>query len=151
VWDAPDIAQRELLFGHPSGSARPLVWAHAEYLKLRRSLRDGKIFDQPPQTYRRYVVEKQPCTVFIWSFNQKVRNMPRGLRLRLQTLSPATVHWSADGWRTAQDSSSRDTGIGVHVVDLPAQHLPSGSRVVFTFYWTEEKRWEGENFDVLVE
>ena len=39
VWDAPDIPERELYFGRPSGSAMPLVWAHAEYLKLRRSLR----------------------------------------------------------------------------------------------------------------
>lgn len=151
VWDAPDIPERELFFGRPSGSARPLVWAHAEYIKLRRSLRDGKIFDQPPQTYERYVVEKQPCTVFIWSFNHKVRSMPRGLRLRLQTLASAMVHWSADGWRTAQDSISRDTGIGAHVVDLPTQQLPSGSRVLFTFYWSGEKRWEGANFEVLVE
>ena len=42
VWDSPDIPERELHFGRPSGSAMPLVWAHAEYLKLRRSLRDGR-------------------------------------------------------------------------------------------------------------
>ena len=45
VWDSPDIPERELYFGRPSGSAMPLVWAHAEYLKLRRSLRDGRLFD----------------------------------------------------------------------------------------------------------
>jgi glucoamylase len=127
------------------------VWAHAEYLKLRRSLRDGKIFDQAPQIYQRYVVAKQPATVFIWSFNHKLRNMPPGLILRLQTLSPAMAHWSTDGWRTAQDSTARDTGIGTYVVDLPTSKLPSGSSVVFTLYWTEEKRWEGTNFEVKVE
>ena len=31
VWDAADIPERELYFGRPSGSAMPLVWAHAEY------------------------------------------------------------------------------------------------------------------------
>jgi len=41
VWDAPDIPDRELFFGQPSGSAMPLVWAHAEYIKLRRSLARG--------------------------------------------------------------------------------------------------------------
>ena len=41
VWDSPDIPERHLAFGRPSGSAMPLVWAHAEYVKLRRSLRDG--------------------------------------------------------------------------------------------------------------
>jgi glucoamylase len=28
------------------GSAVPLVWAHAEYLKLLRSAVDGKVFDR---------------------------------------------------------------------------------------------------------
>src|SRR3984885_8370810 len=54
VWDAPDLPARELFTGKPTGSACPLVWAHSEYIKLRRSLRDGKIFDQPPQTVQRY-------------------------------------------------------------------------------------------------
>ena len=34
VWDGPDIPSRGLAFGRPSGSARPLVWAHAEFAKL---------------------------------------------------------------------------------------------------------------------
>ncbi|HEX7390986.1 MAG TPA: glucan 1,4-alpha-glucosidase, partial [Acidiphilium sp.] len=58
VWDADDIPEHELFRGRPSGSAMPLVWAHAEYVKLLRSLRDGAIFDLPPQTVRRYLVEK---------------------------------------------------------------------------------------------
>jgi len=150
-WDAPDIPPLELFFGRPSGSARPLVWAHAEYLKLRRSLRDGKVFDQPPQTYQRYVVEKRPCLIFIWSFNHKARSMPHGKRLRLQIQAPARAHWSTDAWVHAQDMDSRDTGTGVHVVDLPTDKLPAGSRVIFTFYWTQDKRWEGTDFEVCVE
>jgi len=34
------------------------VWAHAEYLKLCRSLRDGQVFDRPPQTVQRYLGNK---------------------------------------------------------------------------------------------
>jgi len=48
VWDALDIPERKLYEGRPTGSAMPLVWAHAEYLKLRRSLRDNRVFDLPP-------------------------------------------------------------------------------------------------------
>ena len=47
VWDAEDLPERGLFMGRPTGSAMPLVWAHAEYLKLRRSLRDGRVFDMP--------------------------------------------------------------------------------------------------------
>ena len=42
IWDAEDKPRKELINGKPSGSAMPLVWAHAEYIKLLRSLQDGK-------------------------------------------------------------------------------------------------------------
>ena len=37
VWDEADRPERSLRQGKPAGSAVPLVWAHAEYLKLLRS------------------------------------------------------------------------------------------------------------------
>jgi glucoamylase len=58
VWDTADIPSRELRFGRPSGSAMPLAWAHAEYIKLRRSLAEGRVFDLPPQTWQRYAVRE---------------------------------------------------------------------------------------------
>ena len=151
VPDAPEIPERELFTGKPSGSACPLVWAHAEYIKLRRSLRDGTIFDQPPQTVQRYVFEKRRCTIFTWRFNNKPRSIPCGKTLRLDLLSPAMVHWSFDGWQTAQDSNTWDTGLGVHVVDLPTEKLTVGRQIVFTFYWIKENRWHGADFSVTVE
>ena len=151
VWDAPEIPERELFTGKPSGSACPLVWAHAEYIKLRRSLRDGTIFDQPPQTVQRYVFEKRRCTIFTWRFNNKPRSIPCGKTLRLDLLSPAMVHWSFDAWQTAQDSNTWDTGLGVHVVDLPTEKLTVGRQIVFTFYWIKENRWHGADFSVTVE
>jgi glucoamylase len=54
VWDADDLPEKGLCRGRPTTSACPLVWAHAEYVKLRRSLRDGAVFDLPRQTVRRY-------------------------------------------------------------------------------------------------
>ena len=49
VWDTDDIPEKHLFRGRPTGSAMPLVWAHAEYLKLCRSLAENRVFDQPPQ------------------------------------------------------------------------------------------------------
>ncbi|MCC6859809.1 MAG: glucan 1,4-alpha-glucosidase [Bryobacterales bacterium] len=150
VWDAGDIPERELFFGRPSGSAMPLVWAHAEHLKLRRSLRDGRVFDTPVSTVQRYQVERI-CTPFgVWRFNQRTGSIPRGRVLRVEVLSAAAVHWSPDGWATVHDSSTRDTGLGVHVADLDTQHLPEGARVLFTFFWPEANRWEGTDFEVRV-
>jgi glucoamylase len=151
VWDAPDIPERELFLGRPSGSACPLVWAHSEYIKLRRSLRDGKIFDQPAQPVQRYVVDKVKSKYFGWRFNNKSRSLPAGKQLRLAVLSQAIVHWSFDGWQTTQDTRTRDAGLGMFAADLPTHELAAGAEIMFTFYWPEEQRWEGADFSVVIE
>jgi glucoamylase len=151
VWDDADIPALELFRGKPSGSACPLVWAHSEYIKLLRSIRDGKIFDQPPQTVQRYLVEKRARTIFGWRMNNKTRTIPRGKTLRIVLISPATVRWSIDGWKTAQDTNTRDSGLGIHTLDLPTASLPVGGQAVFTFFWTGENRWEGKDYTVMVQ
>jgi glucoamylase len=151
VWDGSDIPELELFTGKPTGSACPLVWAHAEYIKLRRSLRGGRIFDQPPQTVQRYLVEKHTSRFFPWRFNNKARTLPCGKKLRLAMLAPASVRWSFDRWKTAEESRSWDTKLGVHVVDLPTEKLPVGREVVFTFRWEQDQRWEGVDFNLVVE
>jgi glucoamylase len=151
VWDSADIPGLELFRGKPTGSACPLVWAHAEYIKLRRSLRDGKIFDQPPQTVQRYQLEKPTRQIFGWRFNNKARSLPRHKTLRLVLLTPALVHWSLDGWKSSQDTKTRDSGLDTYILDLPTASLESGSSIIFTFYWPLEDRWEGESYTVVVE
>jgi glucoamylase len=151
VWDAPDIPERELFAGKPTGSACPLVWAHSEYIKLRRSLQEGMVFDQPPQTVQRYLVGKGKSTYFAWRFNNKCRTMPQGKKLRFILTAPAIVHWSFDNWRTPQDINTSDTSLGTCVADLPTDRLSAGSEIVFTFYWLQEQRWEGADYSVTVE
>ncbi len=151
VWDASDIPALELFRGKATGSACPLVWAHSEYIKLRRSIRDGKIFDQPPQTVQRYLKEKHVRQFFGWRFNNKTRSLPRNKTLRIVLLSSARVHWSVDNWHTAHDTDTRDTGLGTHILDLPTASLPAGGEAVFTFFWPNENRWEGTDYHVTVE
>jgi len=150
VWDAADVPDRELFFGRPAGSAMPLVWAHAEYLKLVRSLSDGRVFDTPPQAVERYLTRRSGSRLTPWRFNHRVREMPGGRILRVETLAPAVVHWSADGWRTVGDSAAVDSGLGVHHADLPTAELRPGTSVRFTFYWPGASRWEGVDFSVRV-
>jgi len=151
VWDAPDIPDLELFNGRPAGSAMPLVWAHAEYVKLLRSLRDGRVFDMPPQPVQRYQVERTTSPFAIWRFNHKCRSMTAGRILRVETPGPAIVRWSADNWKTASDATMKDTGLGIHVADLPTGGLAHGTTISLTFLWSEADRWEGRNFDILTE
>ena len=150
IWDSHDIEDKELFFGRPSGSAMPLVWAHAEYIKLLRSLHDGKVFDMPRQTHQRYVENKNFSRLTLWRFNHKCRLLIQGTTLRIETLFPALIHWSGDEWKTSRDVKTGDTGLGVHFADLDTASLETGKKVVFTFYWTGSSRWEGVDFEVEI-
>ena len=150
TWDAPDIPERELYFGCAAGSAMPLVWAHSEYIKLRRSLRDGRVFDLPPQTVQRYLIDRTESRRVSWRFNHKVAAIPVGGWLRIELLAAATVHWTTDRWTTAADIDTRDTGLGIFVVDLPTDALIDGTLLEFTLYWPEAERWERTNFKVQI-
>jgi glucoamylase len=151
VWDAEDIPKKELYYGRPSGSAMPLVWAHAEYVKLRRSLRDGVVFDMPAQTVQRYLKHRTGSPRAIWRFNHKCQTMPVGKTLRVEVRDAAIIHWSSDGWQTSHDAKTKDTGLGIHLVDLPTDDLSAGRGLTFTLYWPTEDRWEGTNFEVRIE
>jgi GH15 family glucan-1,4-alpha-glucosidase len=151
IWDADNIPERGLLCGRPSGSAMPLTWAHAEYIKLCRSLHDGHVFDMPPQPVQRYQAGQARSPYAIWRFNNKCRAIPPGSTLRLEVTRPAKVHWSSDGWQTTSDAQMRDTGLGVYIVDLLTEKLQDGAAVVFTFYWLDTGCWQGEDSVVRID
>jgi glucoamylase len=149
IWDTADIPERNLFKGRPTGSAMPLVWAHGEYLKLRRTIQDGRVFDCPSLTARRYLENHVESDLTIWRFEHRPKSIRPGDLLRIEIYAGATIHWCIDGniWR---DVVTQDTGIGIHLSDLPTKTLHPGSLIRFTFHWHEANRWEGEDFSVPV-
>ncbi len=87
----------------------------------------------------------------VWRFSSKAATVPRGKRLRFETLAPARVRWSADQWRTVEEFDTRPSGGALHLAELPTSELPPGARVVFTFYWPDAGLWEGSDFEIRVE
>ncbi len=151
VWDAPDLPERALRNGCPSGSGMPLVWAHAEYLKLLRSLHDNAVFDTPPQTVQRYQEQAVTSPFVFWRRDYACRFLPAGKSLRIELPAPASIHWTADGWHTSQDVPTRDTGLGIFVADLPTEETPVGQSITFTFRWQHPDRWEGKDYSVQIQ
>jgi glucoamylase len=149
VWDTDDIPERELIRGKASGSAMPLVWAHAEHVKLLRSLKEGRVFDTPPEPVQRYQEQGITANFVVWRFDRRRRTVV-GKNLRIEVLERAQIHWSIDGWQTTHDDSTWDTGLGVQVFDLPAATLTPGTTIAFTLFWPQHQRWERTNFLVEV-
>ena len=150
VWDGPPIPDLELEPGKPSGSAMPLVWAHAEHIKLLRSLTDNAVFDRPPQPARRYLRDRKTARVRPWRPDSRTPTVPAGLVLRLDLPEAALVHWSLDGWKTRCDVRTRDTGFGVHTVDIETAGLATGTTIVFTWMDTASSQWTGHDYTVVV-
>lgn len=150
VWDAADITERSLFNGHPTGSAKPLVWAHTEYILLLRSLKDKKVFDMPPQTIMRYLKDKVESKYEIWRFNHKILKIRQGKILRLIAHSDSVIRWSTDNWITVKNDVFIKNRLNIRYADLPTANLPKGTKILFTFYWSECGKWEGINYEIEV-
>jgi glucoamylase len=151
VWDAPDLPQKHLRFGGPTGAAIPLMWAHAEYLKLTRSIEDNRVFDRiEPVAVRYQSASYKPEPLEIWKFNRQLRTIPAGTRVRVLASTPFQLHWSPDNWTTTHDTSSIPTRLSVHYVDI-VTGTDSVSPLRFTFYWTSESRWEGKDYEIQLQ
>jgi glucoamylase len=149
IWDGPDSPLQHLHFGGPTNAAMPLLWAHSEYVKLQRSVTDGKVFDRIDAVYDRYVagsVERNPIEV--WKFNRQVPKVPAGTLLRIQADKPFLLRWTSNEWQSSTDTRSTATTVNIDFVDIQA---PDRDRPVrFTFLWTEENRWEGKDYTVEI-
>lgn len=151
VWDTEDIPAKLMFFGRPTGSAMPLVWAHAEYIKLLRSCRDRRIFDLIEPLRERYVDGQQTSDLQVWLFNHKLHKARSAATLRIETSAPARLHWTVDNWTTINDTELFDDGLGIYSHEYVAGELKPGEVLVFTIYWTNEQRWEGRDFNIAIE
>lgn len=158
VWDEPDRPEAHLATGGPTGSAMPLMWAHAEYLKLLRSVADGRVFDLLPVVAERYLGEPGARGVDagphhgrleIWKPNRQPRTVERGWTLRVQAPGAFRLRWTRDGWATTDDSDSASTGLGIDFVDISVA-ADQGEPISFTFFRPEGGGWEGRDYVVGV-
>jgi glucoamylase len=141
------MPSRHFLFGRKTGAAVPLLWAHAEYVKLRRSAADGKSFDLIETAYARYVRDdRENRPIEVWKLNRQVPTIAAGTRLRIQADSPFLLHWTSDEWLHSTDTRSTSTSVDIEFADLP---LPEQNTTIrFTFLWVDENRWEGKDYKV---
>ncbi|MGH9392839.1 MAG: glycoside hydrolase family 15 protein [Terriglobales bacterium] len=150
IWDLPDRPAQFLRFGRPSGSAMPLMWAHAEYIRLLRSRADGIVFDLLPPVAERYGSVRKRSVLEIWKLNRQLARVAPGTKLRVQLPEAFFLHFSRDGWATVEEQRSIDTGCGFEQVDVaiaPAQSAP----LRFTFRYAGDGRWQGQDYAVAVQ
>ncbi|HLK87794.1 MAG TPA: glycoside hydrolase family 15 protein [Candidatus Binataceae bacterium] len=147
VWDRPDIPEALMRYGRPTGAAMPLMWAHAEYMKLLRSAADGVIFDLIPEVAARYRVDRPRPQIEVWKHNRQIASVTVPCTLRIQWRDPFMLHWTKDEWHHVHDSHSTHTAVGLYFVDIEVT-AADRAPVRFTFYWENEEKWEGRDHAV---
>ena len=159
VWDSPDMPEAHMYLGEPTGSAMPLMWAHAEYIKLLRSVQDGKVYDLVPLVAERYLEKGLPKqSREVWKFNRQVRTIKPQQVLRIQAGAAFRLRWSVDSWQTVEDTDAQFLPLlDLGYVDIPVG-LQQAKTISFTFFWPngdgeasgEKGRWEQHNYTVEV-
>jgi glucoamylase len=120
IWDQASVPEKLLRFGGPTGSALPLMWAHAEYIKLARSAADGRPFDLIEPVRARYLKNGRDRSVRleVWSVKRPVRKIPAGARLRVIADFPFALEWTTDDASPFATRESTATALGIWYADV---------------------------------
>lgn len=127
----------------------PLMWAHAEYIKLLRSIADGQAFDLIPIVAERYLGGRGRQDLEVWKPVRQVRQVSSGQTLRVQAPRPFLLHWSSNEWEIATDTPPISTPLGIHFVDIPISAMQSAP-IRFTFLWIDSNQWENREYEVVI-
>lgn len=147
VWDDVAVPERRLLPGRPSGSAMPLVWAHAEFIKLAASHARGQAIDCPAAVLRRYSGQRPQAMTWVWTVGARIGQLAPGRSLLILLPHPASVRLGFDGWTDIVDRPTRPQGLGLHGITLGPETFHAHGRLDFTWQWQSDE-WMGEDFSI---
>jgi glucoamylase len=156
IWDYSDIPAKGMYLGRPAGSAQPLVWAHAEYLKLLRSSADGRVFDRISVVESRYALPAGKRTftnhIEIFEVTRPVSWIYSGYKLRIADRENFRVVYTLDNWATTRSTEAQSVGYPGSYVDISTAPGQTGE-IIFTLAWpgqNGQERWLGRNVNVTV-
>jgi glucoamylase len=154
VWDAPAIPKRLLEPGKPTGSAMPLVWAHAEFIKLlcaRQQKRPLELLRCVETHLQDNAARGRTRTAsWHWRTDTPFDVLPAERDLLIEMDKPFVLHMGFDGWQTIEDRPSAPLAFGRHGVRLSRAELAGRSVLDFTRFFVDEAKWEGRDYSIKV-
>jgi glucoamylase len=148
VWDAAPIPERHLFPGRPSGSAMPLVWSHAEFLKLLIARQAGRPVELLESVAKRYGGSAPKAKYIRWRNEVPVPSLCQGRALLIEDRQPFTLHLGWDGWQDVTDVPAQQLPFGLWGVAIEPERYAGRKELNFTRRYTEG--WEGQNHTVEI-
>src|SRR5262245_7945423 len=143
VWDGPPLSNRGLEPGKPTGGAMPLVWAHAEFLKLLYARKEKRPLELLICVENHLRARSAHVGTWHWRPDTPFDALPADRELLIEMDAPFVLHFGFDGWRAIEDRPSSPLPFGRHGVRLARGDLPTGRVLDFTIYFVDGARWEG--------
>lgn len=147
VWDGPPIPERGLFPGRPSGSAMPLVWTHAEFLKLLVAHESGHPVELLRDVEARYA-RPRAATEWRWRNETPIFDLPPERDLVLESPVPFMLHFGWDGWNDVQDIQATPGPFGLWLVRFAAAGLHAHRTLQFTRLF--DQGWEGTDHSITL-
>ena len=151
VWDSAALPERRLFPGRPTGSAMPLAWCHAEFVKLVISRYLNYPFDRPSAVWRRYGGRRPEAKRAIWCLHAPLRRIRHGMALIIALPRAARIHWGMNGWQNVADGETQPSGLGLHSFEIGATALSQACSIDFTLQWQATQDWLGKDFHVAID
>lgn len=133
IWDAEAIPALGLEPGKPSGSAMPLVWAHAEFLKLLATEASGRPTELLDVVKERFGGKVPRADQWHWRRTSPFTSMPKGRSLAFERSEPFTLQFQLGGDGAQAERQSIPAPFGMHAVTFSADELSPHPKLTFTF------------------
>jgi glucoamylase len=150
IWDDAALPGLGLYPGRPSGSAMPLAWAHAEFIKLLASRQLGHPFDRPKAAWERYHGIRPMSEYAFWLPQAPITQMYQGNSLFIALYYPGLIHWGRDDWQSPADIVTVDSGLGLHFARIETALLMCGQKIDFTFQNLDSGVWAERVYSITV-
>jgi glucoamylase len=150
VWDSDAIPERHLLPGKPTGSAMPLAWAHAEFVKLVFSHLRGEPIDRPHAVWQRYQGQRPQAAIAFWLQQAPISRMDAGMRLYIGLHQPSLVRWGSNNWQHIRNLPTWDSGMGLHIAEIDTSAMQPGETIDFTYRRALDGKWLGQNLKITI-
>jgi glucoamylase len=130
IWDGDPIPDRMLFPGKPSGSAMPLVWAHAEFLKLLAAKSTGRPTELFDAVLDRWNGEAPKAAIWFWRATSRFRSAPAGRSLRFEAPGAFGFAYTLDGG-TETTLEAQPTQFGLFGVTLAPETIGAARTLAF--------------------
>ena len=103
-----------------------------------------------PHTMRRYLGKKRTARCRPWREDCPAAQVLAGQTLRLDLPDESIVRYTRENWKTQADVATSDTGLRLHVAELPTAGMAPGDKLVFSWRRKADQVWRAQDFDALV-